>query len=75
MLSQNEKLQALTWKCNELDISYGQLMCKSSSREIAQIYDEYEKVLAEREKKRQLAPQNAASTSKERHYVPCFNGK
>ncbi|MGN0803662.1 MAG: hypothetical protein ACI4MF_13805 [Candidatus Faecivicinus sp.] len=65
MLSKNEKINAISWKCDELGISYGKLMCRISESEIEQIYDEYEKVLSEREKRFQRIAMTAVSTPKE----------
>lgn len=65
MLSKNEKINAISWKCDELGISYGKLMCRISESEIEQIYDEYEKVLSECKNRFQRIAMTAARTPRE----------
>lgn len=45
MLTSSQKLSAIAWKCDQLDLSYGKLINAYSAEEIRRIYDEYEKIL------------------------------
>lgn len=44
------KLNALSWKCQETGLTYGKLRSLYSSKEIQEVYDEYEKLLIARRK-------------------------
>lgn len=62
MLSWDKQLEAISWKCDELDTSYGKLVNKSSPEEIQQFYREYEKHMAAK-KNVQSVRENARSHS------------
>lgn len=49
MLTSSQKLSAIAWKCDQLDLSYGKLINAYSAEEIRRIYDEYEKLLKEKQ--------------------------
>lgn len=42
MFKRNEELDAISWKCEQLGISYGKLMQRSTQQDIRQICREYE---------------------------------
>ena len=42
MRNPNDHLNAISWKCEQLGISYGKLMQQISPRELRMIYKEYE---------------------------------
>lgn len=42
MYKRNEELDAISWKCQQLGISYGKLMQKCTQQDIRQICREYE---------------------------------
>lgn len=46
-----EKLNAITWKCDQLNMTYGQFISTCSERDLLIVYQEYEVVLAERKAK------------------------
>ena len=64
MLATEQKFKALTWKCDQLNISYGKLRAISSEEDIRKICQEYEKELAARRKRKkdEPAPQIKEST-------------
>ena len=49
MLTSSQKLSAIAWKCDQLDLSYGKLINTYSADEIRRVYDEYEKILREKQ--------------------------
>ena len=51
MLSKDQELEALSWKSDELGISYGKLASQSSPAEIEQYYKEYERRLERKQRK------------------------
>ena len=51
MLSKDQELEALSWKSDELGISYGKLVSQSSPEEIRQYYGEYERRLERKQRK------------------------
>lgn len=53
MLSTKEQMQAILWKGEQLGLSYGKIVSRSSAQELNRIYADYEEILAER--KRQSA--------------------
>lgn len=71
MLTTEQKFKALTWKCDQLGISYGKLRSISSEKDIQKICQEYEKELAER-KKRKRAEAAAAQEVPVVKYKPPF---
>lgn len=69
MLSNDQRLEALSWKGDELDISYGKLVSRSNSEEIEQFYREYEKRLIKRQmelKEREAARKGAPPPHRKR---------
>lgn len=48
MLPPNERINAITWKCNQLGMTYGQFVNRYSEKEMQDVYREYELRLAER---------------------------
>ena len=51
MLSKEQELEALSWKCDQFGISYGKLVSKSSPEDIRLYYREYERKLARKQRK------------------------
>lgn len=45
MLTPSQKLSAIAWKCDQVNLSYGKLINSYSPKEIRQIYADYEKKL------------------------------
>ena len=50
-IEKDQELEALSWKSDELGISYGKLVSQSSPEEIRQYYGEYERRLERRQRK------------------------
>ena len=48
MLSPNERINAITWKCNQMGLTYGQFVNRYSEKEMQDVYREYELLLSER---------------------------
>ena len=48
MLSSEDRLNAIAWKCAKEDISYGRLVSQYSAHDLHVIYQEYEALLEER---------------------------
>lgn len=55
MLDKKDQMKALSWKCDQLGISYGKLMNQSTSHDLYEIYKEYEDLLEKRRKERNQA--------------------
>jgi len=51
MLSSENRLNAIAWKCAEEGVSYGRLVNQCSAHDLHVIYQEYEALLEERKKK------------------------
>ena len=46
MLTSSQKLSAIAWKCDQVNLSYGKLINSYTPRQIRQIYSDYEKKLS-----------------------------
>lgn len=62
MLSAKDQLKAIAWKCEETGLSYGKLVSQFSTQELYQVYSDYEKMIAAKEKK-QPSPKQERSFS------------
>ena len=61
MLNTKDQLNALSWKCDQLGISYGRLINQSSHHDLMEIYREYGELLKQRQKdKSEYIPSNTA---------------
>ena len=45
MLTSSQKLSAIAWKCDQVNLSYGKLINSYTPAQIREIYNEYEKKL------------------------------
>lgn len=53
-LSNQFRLDAIAWKCQQIGLSYGQLMNTYRNAEIQQVYEEFKKVVIARRQKNSL---------------------
>lgn len=51
MLSPKEKINAITWKCDQLGMTYGRFVNQCTEAEMRQVYWEYETLLQERQRR------------------------
>lgn len=51
MLSPNERINAITWKCAQMGITYGRFVNRYSESDMQNVYREYELLLFERRQK------------------------
>lgn len=66
MLPQHKRLDAIAWKCEQIGLSYGELMNSYTAAELEFVYDEYERVLKEREDKIRKAWKNKPKSGESR---------
>ena len=67
MLSPKQQIEAIVWKCEQVNMSYGDLVKLNNSDQIAQIYIEYEAILKQRRKEKRKA-QRAKHTANQLLY-------
>jgi len=72
MKSNQEKFDALAWKCNELGISYGQLINSHDESEIHAIYKEYLQHKAKMEKEKRKHHETREDLSSRTIHKSCF---
>jgi len=74
MLNKKGQLSAISWKCDQLGISYGKLVNQCSHHELMEIYREYEEMLIQRQKeKSEYIPSNSRGRMLTNSEYKCWN--
>lgn len=69
MLSSENRLNAIAWKCAEKGVSYGRLVNQCSAHDLHVIYQEYEALLEERKKKNEELLESRTESSSKKQSV------
>lgn len=67
MLPPNERINAITWKCSQLGMTYGQFVNRYSEKEMQDVYREYELRLAERRQREEKWMSRSGGRKRDEH--------